>query len=91
MKARLPASAYINWQLYWQQEPWGPWRDNLHTAILAREVRRPHLKENAKDELDTFMVMSPAERHARHAERQRQSAAAFMQLFKTISKRKKRT
>jgi hypothetical protein len=25
---------------YWEAEPWGAWRDNIHAALVAREVRR---------------------------------------------------
>ena len=62
MFATLTARAYRKWQLYWEQEPWGPWRDNLHAAIVAREVRRPYTKKGTSVKLEPFMVRSPDER-----------------------------
>lgn len=47
---------------YWRAEPWGAWRDNLHTAILCREVLRPHLKKGARVKLDDFFYRDPVER-----------------------------
>jgi hypothetical protein len=29
---------------YWAEEPWGSYRDNVHAAIIAREVRRGTIK-----------------------------------------------
>ena len=53
---------YINWQIYWVHEPWGPWRDNLHAAMICREIRRPQLKARAKNEIEDFMVVNPVTR-----------------------------
>lgn len=56
--------AYLGWQRYWIEEPWGPYRDNLHAAVIAREVRRPQLRKGAKVELDDFIVVNPETRRA---------------------------
>ncbi len=42
---------------YWNQEPWGSYRDNLHAAMIAREVRRTAFKGQHK--LEDFMVQQP--------------------------------
>ena len=31
-------------QRYWHEEPWGAYRDNVHAAIIAREIRRGTVK-----------------------------------------------
>jgi hypothetical protein len=31
-------------QRYWKEEPWGAYRDNVHAAIIAREIRRGTVK-----------------------------------------------
>ncbi len=31
-------------QRYWAEEPWGAYRDNVHAAIIAREIRRGTVK-----------------------------------------------
>lgn len=33
---------------YWQLEPWGPWRDNLHAAQIASILFNAHRGRNTK-------------------------------------------
>lgn len=65
---------------YWAEEPWGPWRDNLHTAMVCREIRSTAFK--GKHELKSFMLVSP-ERRDVAAERK-----SFFDFFKKVAKRK---
>lgn len=69
---------------YWQAEPWGTWRDNLHAALIAAQARAPYLKKGAKNDLNDFMAIDPFER-------QRKAASGIIELLKAISTRKKRT
>lgn len=78
MYASLSYREYVGWMLYWEVEPWGPWRDNVHAALIAREVRRPQLKRGAKIELDHFMLRDPAQR-------QREANAQGIELLKALS------
>lgn len=55
----IPASDFDLLLEYWSEEPWGPWRDNLHTAIIAREVRRTAFKGGL--DLKNFMFKKPSE------------------------------
>jgi hypothetical protein len=64
MKRSMTQRAYLGWQRYWEEEPWGPYRDNLHAAMIAREVRRPYLRKGAPNKLDDFMVVNPQRRKA---------------------------
>lgn len=58
----LTQREYLNWLKYWEDEPWGPYRDNLHAAMIAREVQRPQLRKGTKSKLDDFMVTNPEKR-----------------------------
>jgi hypothetical protein len=71
--------------LYWKQEPWGPWRDNLHAALIAREVRRPYIKDQRKNLLADFLVRDPEER----AQEGSKKIAGLFTLFKTVATRVK--
>jgi hypothetical protein len=62
MRASLTQREYLGWRKYWAAEPWGPWRDNLHAAMIARELRRPQAKRGARVTIEEFMVRDPAER-----------------------------
>lgn len=81
----LPSSEADLLARYWAEEPWGPWRDNLHTAIIAREVLRASGRFNAP-KLDAFMVQAPA----KIAQQGRAAGKSFMGMMKSIAVRKKR-
>lgn len=83
MKDSLSQREYLSWQKYWQEEPWGPYRENLHAALIAREVRRPQLKKGAKVTLDDFMVISPRRRQA-------EATSGLVNFLKLIAKPGKR-
>lgn len=59
----MPATDFDLLCRYFAAEPWGAWRDNLHAAIIAREVRRTLTPRRTID-LQQFMVMPPARRDA---------------------------
>lgn len=71
-------------------EPWGTWRDNVHTAIIAAETRRPHLKKGARVKLDDFILRHPDDVEAEQSEKRRAATANLFQFFKAIAKRKGR-
>lgn len=54
--------SYLSWQKYYDFEPWGPWRDNVHAAIIAREVRRTQSRRGARLTIEPYMVKSPTTR-----------------------------
>ena len=62
MKRSMTQRSYLGWQRYWDKEPWGPWRDNIHTAIIARELRRPQVRRGTRIPLEQFFVRDPEER-----------------------------
>jgi hypothetical protein len=43
----LPARELDRWRLYWAEEPWGPYRDNMHAAMIVTELLKPHLKRGS--------------------------------------------
>jgi hypothetical protein len=43
----LPERELRDWAIYWSEEPWGPYRDNLHAGLIISELMRPHLKKGA--------------------------------------------
>lgn len=59
MRDSLTQRAYLRWRVYWDYEPWGPWRDNMHAALICREVRRPQQARGTRIELAQFMVEPP--------------------------------
>lgn len=62
MYASLTQREYLGWKTYWRLEPWGPYRENLHTAILAREIRRPQQARGSAINIEQFIITAPSER-----------------------------
>jgi hypothetical protein len=80
----LPASEAELLQRYWLEEPWGPWRDNLHAAIIAREtIKAGGYKAPT---LDIFMLKTSTQKHAE----QRAAGKGFVDMLKSIAVRKRR-
>lgn len=86
---QMPARDYELLLRYWQQEPWGPWRDNLHAAVIAAEVRRPHLKKGKKVQLDDFMLRHPDDVAEEQEAKRRAATRNLFQLFKAVAKPKR--
>lgn len=59
MKRAMPRRVYDGWRLYWNEEPWGPWRDNLHTAVVARELARNVPGRRRAPDLQAFFYRNP--------------------------------
>ena len=36
----MPAWVLAEWLEFWDQEPWGSWRDNYHTSLIATILAR---------------------------------------------------
>jgi hypothetical protein len=53
----LPAQDFDLLARFYAESPWGSWRDNLHAAIIARELRIQRTGKRAN--LDDFMFMLP--------------------------------
>jgi hypothetical protein len=81
--ASIPVEDYDLLLRFWEVEPWGAWRDNLHAAIIAREVRRPQMRRGATTQLDDFMVMDPDIRRRRRM-------TALVQALRQSAKRTER-
>ncbi|HXI99561.1 MAG TPA: hypothetical protein VNG73_11510 [Gemmatimonadaceae bacterium] len=63
---RLPARELERWYRYWIEEPWGPYRDNMHAALIAIEMRRPQLPEGSRSpSIADFMLEHVEDQKAR--------------------------
>jgi Protein of unknown function (DUF4035) len=37
-----------DWAAYWQVEPWGPWRDNVHAGLIASVVANVNRRSGSR-------------------------------------------
>lgn len=82
---QLGVSDYDLLRAYWSKEPWGPYRDNLHTAIIAREIRRGNFKGDHL--LEQFMVMNPEDQEQMQKSRGKQQKAGLFGAMKAMAVR----
>lgn len=57
--AGMPQRVFEGWRRYWNEEPWGAWRENLHTAVLAREIAKTVPRRRSTPELKDFFYRNP--------------------------------
>lgn len=84
----MPARDYELLHRYWMVEPWGPWRDNVHAALIAGEVRRPNLKKGVRLQLDDFMLRHPDDVAAERELRRRKATSGLFQALKAMATRR---
>lgn len=77
----LPEREIDRWRLYWGEEPWGPYRDNMHAAMIVTELLKPNLKEGVVLPLSTYMFEHQEDRKERAVEK-------FMATIDALSRRK---
>lgn len=72
----MPQRELDSWQLFWNEEPWGAYRDNMHAALIIANLLRPHMEDPARAvDLHAFMFENPLDRR----ERERQATALQLQ------------
>jgi hypothetical protein len=84
----MPARDYELMSRYWNEEPWGSWRDNIHAALIAAEVRRPNVKQGVKVQLDDFMLRHPEDREADLLAKRRTANRNLYNALKAMATRK---
>jgi hypothetical protein len=82
---RIAAKDYDLLAKYWKVEPWGSYRDNLHAGLIAREVRRPYLKDPTRNPLEDFMIVTPEERAAAIEQQRQQRGKEFVVALRSIA------
>jgi hypothetical protein len=59
--AELPAATFLEWQAAYRLQPFGPWRDGLNAAIVARAMvggkLRDHMPRFGRDPDEWVKVM----------------------------------
>lgn len=43
------ASELGEWESYWRQEPWGPYRDNLHAGLICSVLANIHRRSGSPE------------------------------------------
>jgi hypothetical protein len=77
----LGCADYDLLQRYWKEEPWGAYRDNVHAAIIAREIRRGTVK--GVHALKDFLLQTDD----RRAQDER---GGFFGMFRAMATRKRK-
>lgn len=59
----MPAAEVMGWRTFYELEPFGPWRDNFHAAMVAHIMANAHRGKNSRPlELADFFYSDPETR-----------------------------
>lgn len=69
--------------LFYAEEPWGPWRDNVHAALIASTIRNVFRKKGTRAvDWNDFMLVNKAEH-------KRGKLASFVGWMRSMARKKK--
>lgn len=80
MEATLGCGEYADWLAFWEVEPWGAYRDNLHTGILASLLATPK-KGHKRPAPSEFLLRTKDEQRE-------QSTGKALSWLRAVAKRK---
>lgn len=85
----MPVRELERWRRYWDEEPWGPRRDNMHAAMLARQMLvAAGVKDTDLPKLSNFMFETGEEREQREDLRRRAVEVKFKALARMAARKK---
>lgn len=80
MEARMGSGEFMDWVAYYNAEPFGAWRDNLHAGIVASAVWRA-VGGNKSIKATDFILVSAEEKR-------KTSLESALGWFRAVAKRK---
>jgi hypothetical protein len=80
----LSVHEFDRWSRYWAQESWGPYRDNLHAAMICVQLLRPHLKDERKVPLISDFMLEPV------AHQKERNASTFLHTLQSMARKPKK-
>lgn len=80
----MGASELQEWAKFWQMEPWGPHRDNIHTGILASLIVNALRKRSSKAVTYQDFMLVDREQH------RKRKTDETLSWFKAVAKKKKK-
>ena len=70
-------------QRYWREEPWGAYRDNVHAAIIAREIRRGTVK--GAHAIKDFLLQTAERREQEEQSRAQEGRKGLFGMFRAMA------
>lgn len=80
----MSAQELDSWELFWQVEPWGSYRDNIHAGIIASAVLAPHVQRGKKAPIYTDFLLRDK------AETQQAAENNLLAFFKSVAKKREK-
>lgn len=82
LEQRMGASELAEWKAFWSTEPWGPYRDNIHSGLIAATLANIYRKKNTQAlTFEDFMLTDPEEY-------KRRKTLETYKWMKSVAKRK---
>lgn len=71
----------VDWESYYQVEPWGQLRDNMHAGLIASTIANQHRKRGGKVITYKDYLLEPA------SQRRADNRAKFFSAMRALAKR----
>jgi hypothetical protein len=76
------AAELNEWEAYWRQEPWGAYRDNIHTGLICSILSNIHRRKGAPEvSYDAFILRDKIEQ-------QEMETRKTLSWFRGVARRK---
>ena len=62
LRARITHKQFVNWQIYYKDNPFGDFRADLRQAITSELVAKAHFKDAKNKKIADFMAITPKRR-----------------------------
>jgi hypothetical protein len=80
----MSARELDDWAAYWQVEPWGPFRDNLHAGLIASVIANVYRRKGSRAFTWVDFLLQE-----RDPEAEKAKAANIVSFFRRAAKPKK--
>ena len=78
---QMGSSELFEWYKYWQMEPWGSYRDNIHAGLIASTLANAFMSKGKRVNYQDFMLVDRRE----HAKKK---TTEFITWMKSVGKKK---
>lgn len=88
MAKEIPSTVFNDWKEYWNLEPFGAWRDNLHSATLTALLANQNLPKGKSPYSERDFMYEDSQ--TRQERLERESIARTKNLFQTLKAKAKK-
>lgn len=87
LERELPYREMVEWMDEYRRDPWGTWRDNVHSASIATVVANSFRGKDTRPlTCEDFMILDPEVAEKRKAEKISRSNRSLIAALNAVAK-----